>query len=130
MNDRSFRRGAVVWGLDPFKSAEDSEPERPFLVLSNETHPFADRQFAGVALSTTRRDEALALDPDDWAAGGLPRRSYAYPWLLVTRDHADIASVMDDCGQPSWTPYSSISSAISRHETAMSKSNRIGATVR
>jgi hypothetical protein len=93
MNDRSFRRGAVVWGLDPFKSAEDSEPERPFLVLSNETHPFADRQFAGVALSTTRRDEALALDPDDWAAGGLPRRSYAYPWLLVTRDHADIASV-------------------------------------
>jgi hypothetical protein len=35
----------------------------------------------------------LALDPDDWAAGGLPRRSYAYPWLLVTRDHADIASV-------------------------------------
>lgn len=92
MTDRSFRRGAVVWGLDPFKSGEN-EPERPFLVLSNETHPFADRQFAGVALSTTRRDEALALDPEDWVAGGLPRQSYAYPWLLVTRDHADIASV-------------------------------------
>lgn len=93
MTERPFKRGAVVWGLDPFKSAEAAEPERPFLVLSNETHPFADRQFAGVALSTTRRDDALALDPDDWAAGGLPRRSYAYPWLLVTRDHADVASV-------------------------------------
>lgn len=90
-----FQRGEVVWGLDPFKAyaKDEPEPERPFLVLSNETHPFAERQFAGVALSTTRRVEAVALDSDDWTAGGLPAQSYAYPWLLVTRDHADIASV-------------------------------------
>lgn len=89
-----FQRGEVVWGLDPFKDAgNESEPERPFLVLSNETHPFADRQFAGVALSTTRRTEAVVLDADDWTAGGLPKQSCAYPWLLVTRDNADIASV-------------------------------------
>jgi hypothetical protein len=62
-------------------------------VLSNEMHPFADRQFAGIALSTTRRTEAVVLDADDWTAGGLPKQSYAYPWLLVTRDHDDIASV-------------------------------------
>lgn len=91
----SFQRGEVVWGLDPFKEyAEDEpEPERPFLVLNNETHPFAERQFAGVALSTTHREEAVVLDTDDWTVGGLPKQSYAYPWLLVTRDYADIASV-------------------------------------
>lgn len=90
-----FRRGEIVWGSDPFKDGADDEPEpeRPFLVLSNETHPFAERQFAGVALSTTPRDAAIAIDPGDWTAGGLPEQSYAYPWLLVTRDRADIASV-------------------------------------
>jgi hypothetical protein len=89
-----FRRGEVVWGLDPFKRSEtgDPEPERPFLVLNNDTHPFAHRQFAGVALSATPREAALALAPDDWYVGGLPAESYVYPWLLVTRDHADVAT--------------------------------------
>lgn len=62
-------------------------------MLSNETHPFSEQQFAGVPLSTTQRAEATTIDPDDWAAGGLPKQSYAYPWLLVTRDRADIVSV-------------------------------------
>ncbi|WP_154019048.1 beta/alpha barrel domain-containing protein [Halococcus agarilyticus] len=61
--------------------------------MSNETHPFAERQFAGVALSTTPREEAITISPDDWTAGGLPKQSYAYPWLLVTRDRVDIAAV-------------------------------------
>lgn len=91
--DGPFRRGEVVWGSDPFKESERTEPERPFLVLSNDAHPFAHRQFAGVVLSTTPREEAVELSPDDWYVGGLPRQSYVYPWLPVTRDHADIASV-------------------------------------
>jgi hypothetical protein len=90
-----FHRGEIVWGIDPFKDSAEAEPEpeRPFLVLSNETHPFAEQQFAGVALSTTPRDEAVAIDPNDWTAGGLPRQSYAYSWLLVTRDRVDVSSV-------------------------------------
>lgn len=91
----SFHRGEVVWGFDSFKETDANEPvpERPFLVLSNDKHPFAYRQFAGVALSTTPRDHAYTLAPEDWYVGGLPDRSYVYPWLLITRDHADIARV-------------------------------------
>lgn len=93
--DGPFRRGEVVWGLGPFKELEedDPDPERPFLVLSNKTHPFASQQFAGVAISTTERDVAYTLAPEDWYVGGLPEQSFVHPWSLVTRDHADIVAV-------------------------------------
>lgn len=70
----SFHRGEVVWGFDLFKETDANEPvpERPFLVLSNDKHPFDYRQFAGVALSTTPRDMRTRSLPRTGTSVGFP----------------------------------------------------------
>ena len=75
-------RGTVLWASDPFKP--DSGAERPLVVLSDDTHPFHGEQWIAVAVSTTARRRALELTEDDWTAGSLPQRSYAYPWAVLS----------------------------------------------
>ncbi|MCH7661242.1 MAG: hypothetical protein IH933_11905 [Euryarchaeota archaeon] len=74
--------------MDPFKS--DDETERPFLVLSNENHPFADQQVAAIGITTTPWPESIEISSEDWELGELPRQSYISPWIIVTRDYDDI----------------------------------------
>lgn len=88
-DDIVYRRRDVVWGTDPFK--ERSGAERPFLVLNNASHPFADQQVTTVALTTTPRDAAIEVRDDQWEEGRLPKRSFISPWIVMTRDYEDIA---------------------------------------
>lgn len=83
-----YERGDVVWADDPFKA--DPDAGRPFLVVSNDRHPFADEQVAVVALTTTPRDEAVLLVDDAVTIGGLPEESYVAPWLTFTRDERHV----------------------------------------
>lgn len=84
----SYQRGDIVWADDPFK--DDPDAGRPFLVVSNDRHPFADEQVAVVALTTTPREEGVRLRDDAVTVGGLPSESYVSPWLLFTRAYPRI----------------------------------------
>ena len=80
-----FDRGHVVWHGGLFNGSA-----RPWLVISDDRHPFNGEEYIVVGLTTTTRQEAIRVDTDKWAIGGLPKTSYASPWFLTTIKHADI----------------------------------------
>ena len=63
---------------------------RPYVCLSDDTHPFSDEEALYAAVTTTRRAVAIPLADDDFTTGGLPRESYVNPWTIATIRHADI----------------------------------------
>jgi mRNA-degrading endonuclease toxin of MazEF toxin-antitoxin module len=79
-------RGAVVKGPDLFADYD----YRPYVCLSDDTHPFSDEEALYAAVTTTRRAVAIPLTDDDFMTGGLPRESYVNPWTIATIRHADI----------------------------------------
>lgn len=82
----SYPRGAVVKGPDLFADHDF----RPYLCLSDETHPFHDEEALYATVTTTRRSAAIPLTEDDFATGGLTRESYVNPWTIATIRHADM----------------------------------------
>ena len=80
-----FDRGHVVWHGGLFKGSA-----RPWLVVSDDGHPFSGEEYIVVGLTTTARPEAIRVDQDQWVIGGLPKTSYASPWFLTTLKHAGI----------------------------------------
>jgi len=83
----SYQRGDVVWGPDPFKSGENP---RPWLILNNDAHPFGGEEYLTVTLTTTPHDEGIEITDDDWVEGGMPRRSFASPWAVMSPKDAAI----------------------------------------
>ncbi|EMA56917.1 hypothetical protein [Halorubrum kocurii] len=79
-------RGTVVKGPDLFADNDF----RPYVRISDDTHPFTDEEAVYVAATTTRRSAAVPLTDADFVAGGLPRETYVNPWTVVTIRHADI----------------------------------------
>ncbi|MEF8757720.1 MAG: hypothetical protein V5A33_05750 [Halobacteriales archaeon] len=73
-------RGDVVRSSDPFKQGADHQ--RPWLVVSNEAHPFSDEQFVAVAVSTKEYVESLPFRESVWEVGGVPRDSFVAPWAV------------------------------------------------
>ena len=73
-------RGDVVRSSDPFKLGE--KRQRPWLIVNNSTHPFNDEQFLAVAISTKEYEHSVALGPDVWKVGGVPRESFVSPWAI------------------------------------------------
>jgi len=43
-----YRRGTVVVASDPFGNT----PRRPYLIVSDESHPFTGEQYIGAGIST------------------------------------------------------------------------------
>lgn len=82
----AFDRGHVVWSDGPFRDGD-----RPWLVVSSETHPFHGEEYLVVGITTTARDGAIELDEERWRLGGLPSTSYVSPWFLATIKHHSIA---------------------------------------
>ena len=81
-----YARGAVVKGPDLFADHD----YRPYVCLSDDSHPFHDEEALYATVTTTRRSAAIPLDDDDFESGGLPQESYANPWTVVSIRHADI----------------------------------------
>lgn len=69
--DEPFERGHVIWHEGPFRGSG-----RPWLVLSDDRHPFHDEEYVVSGISTTRRVESIPLTDDDRAIVGLPRTSH------------------------------------------------------
>ncbi|WP_053949119.1 hypothetical protein [Halolamina sediminis] len=79
-------RGAVVKGPDLFADHN----YRPYVRLSDDSHPFGDEEALYAAVTTIERPDAIQLSDEAFVAGGLPRESYANPWTVVSIRHADI----------------------------------------
>lgn len=56
--------------------------QRPWLIVNNDSHPFSDEQFVAVAISTKTYEDSIALNPDVWTVGGVPRQSFVSPWAV------------------------------------------------
>lgn len=74
------KRGDVVRSSDPFKVGNDRQ--RPWLILNNDAHPFDGEQYIAVAISTREYGDSIALGPDVWKVGGVPRDSFVSPWAV------------------------------------------------
>lgn len=83
-------RGDVVRSTDPFKLGE--ERQRPWLITNNESHPFDGEQFLAVAISTKEYEDSIALDPDVWTVGGVPRESFVSPWAVHSPRNEDLVA--------------------------------------
>jgi mRNA-degrading endonuclease toxin of MazEF toxin-antitoxin module len=99
----SYRRGDVLYGADPFKGEDDS---RPWVVISNDSHPFHGAQYIVLGLTTKTWHNGLrSIDDDDWLDGGTPEPSSIIPWSVETLEHADVdfwqgrlaRPLIDDC---------------------------------
>ena len=82
----SYTRGMVVKGPDLFAEHD----YRPYVCLSDDSHPFSEQEALYAAVTTTRRAVAIPLGDDDFASGRLPRESYVNPWTIVSIRHGDI----------------------------------------
>ena len=90
-----YDRGVVVVATDPFGSA----PRRPYLIVSDDSHPFAGEQYIALGISTKEYAESLSLD-GAFETGTLQRESFVAPWAVVSLmdDHVDraVARVTDE----------------------------------
>jgi hypothetical protein len=59
-----------------------TDSQRPWLILSDESHPFEDEQYIAVAISTSEYVDSIPLDSEDWVVGGVPRKSFVSPWAV------------------------------------------------
>ncbi|ELZ31905.1 hypothetical protein [Halorubrum distributum] len=100
-----YRRGTVVVASDPFGNA----PRRPYLIVSDGSHPFAGAQYIGAGISTKEYDASVplagafvegGLDRESFVEGGLDRESFVAPWAVVSLREATVdravARVEDD----------------------------------
>ena len=81
-----YTRGMVVKGPDLL--AEHNY--RPYVCLSDDSHPLSEEEALYAAVTTTRRSVAIPLGNADFVSGGLPRESYVNPWTIVSIRHSDI----------------------------------------
>lgn len=83
-NRTRYERSQVVL-VDRF-----DEDVRPLVVLNTDDLPNAGERYLGVPLTVERSEWAVALDPDDWIAGEMDRRSYALAGDVTAFDHWNV----------------------------------------
>lgn len=81
----AFDQGHVVWHDGRFRGSG-----RPWLVVSDDEHPFHGEEYLVVGITTTERGDAIELRAEDWVVGRLPDQSFASPWFITTIKHASI----------------------------------------
>jgi mRNA-degrading endonuclease toxin of MazEF toxin-antitoxin module len=70
------RRGEVWWGPAPYKS---SPSYRPWLIVSDDSPPFADEEAIVLALTTRAHDAGIAVPDDAWVRGGSDTDAFLSP---------------------------------------------------
>lgn len=84
-----YSRGDVVKGPDLFGAGTF----RPWVLVSDTSHPFAGQEGLWVVVTTTERSQAIPLGEGDFIEGGLSKTSYANPWNVTTIKMADMKEV-------------------------------------
>jgi hypothetical protein len=97
-SSKQYDRGTAVWVTDPFyekKTAQANGPttvgnSRPFLILSDDAHPFDRTQFIGALMTLQQHPDAWALNDSDWLTQSPNQTSYVSPWVVMTPDWTDV----------------------------------------
>lgn len=88
-------RGVIVVAADPFGTT----PRRPYLIVSDDSHPFAGNQYIALGITTKEYAESLPI-ADSFETGTLNRESFVSPWAVVSLRDVDVdravARVTDD----------------------------------
>jgi mRNA-degrading endonuclease toxin of MazEF toxin-antitoxin module len=79
-------RGEVWWGPAPHKS---SPAYRPWLVISDTSHPFSDEECIVVAMTTQNHPDGIAVSDEAWVQGGSEKDAYVSPWYVTTIKQRD-----------------------------------------
>lgn len=74
-----YERGYIVVAADPFGNT----PRRPYVIVSDESHPFAGRQYIALGISTKEYSESMPL-AGQFIQGELTRESFVSPWAVVS----------------------------------------------
>jgi mRNA-degrading endonuclease toxin of MazEF toxin-antitoxin module len=77
----AITRGEVWWGPAAHKS---SPAYRPWLVVSNTSHPISDEECIVVAMTTQNHPDGIAVSEKAWVQGGSERDAYVSPWYVTT----------------------------------------------
>lgn len=80
-------RGNVWWGPAPQKPGPSY---RPWVIVSDDEHPFSHTECVVVAMTTQRHAEGIAVPDSAWVEGGSETDSYISPWYVATMKHADL----------------------------------------
>jgi len=83
----NYAQGEVWWGPAPHKS---NPAYRPWLIISDSTHPFASEESIVVAMTTKQHAAGIAVLDDDWVRGGSDKDAYVSPWYVTNMKHRDI----------------------------------------
>lgn len=81
------RHGEVWWGPAPHKSGP---AYRPWVVVSDDTHPFAHTECIALAMTTQQHPAGITVPEDAWVAGGSQKQSYISPWYATALKHRDL----------------------------------------
>ena len=73
-----YERGYVV-AADPLGDT----PRRPYLLVSDDSHPFAGRQYIALGISTQEYSESIPL-AGEFVEAELNRASFVSPWAVVS----------------------------------------------
>ncbi|MCU4741235.1 hypothetical protein OB955_06320 [Halobacteria archaeon AArc-m2/3/4] len=80
-----YERGVVVVAADPFGNT----PRRPYLIVSDTSHPFAGKQYIALGITTKEYPESLPLT-GAFETGTLNRESFVSPWAVVSLQDIDV----------------------------------------
>ncbi|XGI82949.1 type II toxin-antitoxin system PemK/MazF family toxin [Halorutilales archaeon Cl-col2-1] len=86
-NDYGY--GEVWWGPAPHKS---SPAYRPWLIISDERHPFSKDECIVLAMTSQTHSEGIEVQDTDWVRGGSDKDSYISPWYVTTVKKRDLDS--------------------------------------
>lgn len=78
----TYSRCAVIKGPDVL----GPHSSRPYVVLSDSSHPFVDNECIVASFTRTGRPQAIRIRPSDFTTGGFPNQapSYVSPWAVLT----------------------------------------------
>ncbi|ERH01873.1 MAG: hypothetical protein J07HN6_01432 [Halonotius sp. J07HN6] len=74
-----YERGYVVVAADPLGDT----PRRPYVIVSDDSHPFAGRQYIALGISTQGYEASIPL-AGSFIEGELNRDSFVSPWAVVS----------------------------------------------
>lgn len=82
----------VVWHEAPFKapSSGGNQPDRPWLIISNNNHPFHGNEYTVLGMTTNSRSQGIRVQQNDWNDGGTSKTSFISLWFAMTLKHSDI----------------------------------------
>ena len=93
----SHEQGGVWWGPAPHKA---DPAYRPWLVVSDQSHPFADIESIVVGMTTQQHEDGIQVPDDAWVRGGSRKRAYISPWYVTTIKDRDLDDHQGTLSQP------------------------------